>query len=271
MLRSAICRRDHFDMDWYANAARVFGYQPGVMPRDEGRLSYRKIWEWCAIFEVLQARGMLAVGKRGLGFAVGTEPLPSVMASRGVDVLATDIGGDDVSSLWSANGQHASSLDSLFHPNLVNTEAFKALVKFAPLDMRDLSSIPTETYDYVWSSCALEHIGSLQDGWRFILDAMRLVKPGGIAVHTTEFNLSSNERTITSRECLYRRRDIEELDHLLRPMRCGLEAVDWDCGAHPDDLDYDVEPFFLGTSPHIKLMLGGYVTTSMVLVIRKSY
>lgn len=270
MLRSAICRREHFDTDWYARAAALIGVKPGVQPRSEVPISYRKLWEWSAILAALQARGMLLSGRCGLGFAVGTEPLPSALAALGVDVLATDLmATDENSDRWSGSGQHAASLEGLHHPHLVSEKAFRDHVRFAPADMRNLSALPDAAFDFVWSSCALEHVGTLQDGWKFVLDAMRLVKPGGLAVHTTEYNLSSNDRTVSEADCLYRRRDVEELDRLLRPMRCGLEAMDWDCGAHPDDLDYDVHPYFQGSSPHIKLMLDGYVSTSMLLIIRK--
>lgn len=270
MLRSAICRRDHFDTDWYARAAALIGTHTGVQPRTSTPLSYRKLWEWCAILEVLHSRDMLRAGRTGLGFAVGTEPLPSVLAGQGVEVLATDLmAADGNSDRWSGSGQHAASLDGLHHPHLVSEQVFREKVRFAPADMRDLSALPDAAFDFVWSSCALEHVGSLQDGWKFVLDAMRLVKPGGLAVHTTEYNISSNDRTVSDQDCLYRKRDVEDLDRLLRPMRCGLEAMDWDCGTHADDLDYDEPPYFQGTSPHIKLMLDGYVSTSMLLVIRK--
>ena len=46
----------------------------------------------------------------------------------------------------------------------------------------------------------------------FVINSMRVLKPGGVAVHTTEFNLSSNDDTIEARDlCVYRRRDIELL------------------------------------------------------------
>ena len=52
---------------------------------------HRKIWEFCFIAQALDERGMLARGRRGLGFAVGTEPLPAMFASRGCAIVATDL------------------------------------------------------------------------------------------------------------------------------------------------------------------------------------
>src|SRR5260370_19674515 len=46
-------------------------------------LLHRKIWEWCFIAQALDDHGMLRPGKRGLGFAVGKEPLPAALAGCG--------------------------------------------------------------------------------------------------------------------------------------------------------------------------------------------
>ena len=52
---------------------------------------HRKLWEWYYISQVLHERGMLQPGKKGLGFAVGKEPLISLFAKMGCDILATDM------------------------------------------------------------------------------------------------------------------------------------------------------------------------------------
>ena len=33
------------------------------------------------------------------------------------------------------------------------------LVKFIPLDMNDLSPIASDTFDFMWSTCSIEHVG----------------------------------------------------------------------------------------------------------------
>ena len=53
-------------------------------------------------------------------------------------------------------------------------------------------------------------------------------------------------------------------------MRCALEPVDFDGGYHLFDLDYDVAPFMGHDKPHIKLELDGFVSTSILLIIRKA-
>ena len=268
MLSSMVCRAEHFDTDWYRRAGAMIGVPSGILT--DLHSSYRKWWEWCAILEVLSSRGMLETGRKGLGFAVGTEPLPSAMAARGVEVLATDLGVDQTTAKWSDTGQHAASLEALYHPHWVTEHRFRELVSFQPADMNHLETLPSDTYDFIWSSCAFEHIGKLDDGLNFVVNAMRLLKPGGIAVHTTEYNVSSNIDTVMEGDCIYRRQDIERLEYMLRPHRCGLEPVDFNAGVSDFDLDYDEPPYFQTKARHVKLLLDGYVSTSMLLVIRKA-
>ena len=136
--------------------------------------------------------------------------------------------------------------------------------------MRDLADLPRERFDFAWSSCSFEHLGSLRAGAEFVRDAMALVKPGGLAVHTTEFNVSSDTDTIeTGDSVIYRRRDIEELDRALRAHGCGIEALDFDPGTGPHDLVFDVPPYYRSGRQHVKMALGGYVSTSILLIVRK--
>src|ERR1700684_3063496 len=51
---------------------------------------HRKMWEWLIIAAALRERGMLAAGRRGLGFGVGQEPLVALFAAEGCEVVATD-------------------------------------------------------------------------------------------------------------------------------------------------------------------------------------
>jgi len=268
MLSSTVCRYEHFESDWYARWAGEIGYQIPVT--EEDKYSYRKIWEWAAVAETLSARGMLEPGRKGLGFAVGQEWLPGLFARRGVEVLATDLPIELSDGRWSETGQHAETLEALFHPQHIDREAFERLVSFQPVDMNDLSALPNEGFDFLWSSCAFEHLGTLDAGLSFVESAMRLLKPGGIAVHTTEYNVSSNDGTITEGpNCIYRRRDLEDLDRRLRLIGAGIEAMDFDAGTHEYDLNYDVPPYFVPGRKHIKLAMDGHVCTSFLLVIRR--
>lgn len=230
----------------------------------------RKTWEWSAIAQALSERDMLRSGRSGIGFAVGREPLPALFAAQGVRVLATDQPTELVTSTWSETGQHAASREALFHPHVCSREVFDAQVGFEPVDMTHLDALPRAAFDFAWSSCSFEHLGSLQAGLDFVLQSTELLRPGGIAVHTTEFNLSSNARTMESGDdVIYRRQDLERLDRQLRGRCAGLARLDLFPGDHPFDLTWDHPPYFQNGRPHLKLLLHGYVVTSVLLIIHK--
>lgn len=271
MLLSSVCRYEDFGSDWYKKwAPRLNLAQPHLDPSVPGSTVQRKAWEWCAIAQAFEERGMLVPGKSGCGFAVGTEPLPSAFAARGIRILATDQPIEGGTSVWATGNQHATSLDSLHHREIIGKSAFEERVRFRPIDMRHLALPWGETYDFVWSSCALEHLGSLQAGMDFVLGAMQLVKPGGLAVHTTEFNVSSDTSTIESgSNVIYRRQDLEKLEVTLRGRSCGMSRLDLYGGDHQHDLEFDYPPYFTHGRQHVKLLLDGYVSTSVLMIIRK--
>ena len=267
MLTSKLCRAEDFRSDWVLTWERALRDDPA---RPTGRLAFldRKLWEWCAIARALEEHDMLRPGRRGCGFAVGREPLASAFAVRGVSVLATD--GPEAAEHWGPSGEHAASLDAVFNPGIIDRAAFDARVRHQMVDMRDLGALPDGGFDFLWSSCALEHLGSLEAGLEFVRAAMRLLRPGGVAVHTTEFNISSDTATVERGDnVLYRRRDIEALAFRVRFEGAALLPPDFDPGHEPDDLAFDVAPYYSHGRPHMKLLLNGYVATSMLLVLQQ--
>mgnify|MGYP005869253905 CR=1 FL=1 len=136
---------------------------------------------------------MLAPGRRALGFAVGREWLPAFFAGLGIEVLATDLDPEDARArAWIETGQHAPAGDKLFQPHLVGEEAFARLVRHRAVDMNAIpEDLKRGRFDFLWSVCSLEHLGSLERGEDFVVEAMRCLRPGGVAVHTTEFNLDA--------------------------------------------------------------------------------
>jgi 2-polyprenyl-3-methyl-5-hydroxy-6-metoxy-1,4-benzoquinol methylase len=264
-----VCQRAHFDARWFRRWQSALAGSSKSATAET--LLHRKSWEWSVIAQALASRGMLQPGRRGCGFAVGREPLASLFAARGVDVLATDLAADAQDAVaWREGGQHAADLAALFCPDLIDRASFDAHVTFLPQDMRALDTGRLGTFDFIWSACSFEHLGDLEAGLRFVLDSTDLLRPGGIAVHTTEINLSSLEDTIeTGGSVIYRQRDIRALEARLREFGCALEPPDFDGGTAPEDIEYDVPPYYEHGRHHIKLLLDGYVTTSMLLIIHK--
>jgi hypothetical protein len=266
VLKSIVCRQEHFNSNWFALWAERMG-----LPAPITQHKHRKFWEWAAISQALWERGALNRGKRGLGFAVGTERIISMFAALGADIEATDLFGGEKADFWKSGDQYAVSREALFRPEQIDRSEFDARVKFYNADMNDLSQFERGAYDFIWSSCALEHLGSLEKAEAFLKGAMELLKPGGISVHTTEFNVSSlTELFEDGNAVIFREKDLRRIDRDMRVNRCCIENLDLDIGCGPLDVDYDTEPF---SKPyHIKLTmpaLGGHVVTSVMLICRK--
>lgn len=227
----------------------------------------RKLWEWCYVPQALHERGMLGPGKRGLGFAVGREPLPALFANLGCEIVATDQPLEQAQrDGWTTTKQHAAGLEALLRPELCEPETFFRQVSFRVVDM---NAIPADLrgFDFVWSSCSFEHLGSIERGLQFLENMMECLRPGGVAVHTTEHNVSSNFWTLKKGGCvLFRRRDIEKVARRLRKAGHHIE-LDFDPGSGPADGVVDKPPY--GNYPHLKLDIGGYVSTSLGLIITK--
>jgi SAM-dependent methyltransferase len=278
MLGTMLCKYEDFFTDWFRRSAEALKIEaPGFDAHRADRIFHRKNWEFVTIVQALDERGMLVPGKKGCGFAVGQEPLASLFAARGVLVLGTDLpdSADQVGTLsateWASAGQHAAAVDGLYRSEFLELPDFRRMVDFRPVDMRDLRLPWDETFDFLWSSCSIEHLGSLEAGMDFVKQSMDLLKPGGVAVYTTEFNVSSNDETLTSGPfVVYRKCDIEKLDYELRKIRCGLSRCDFFAGDDQLDIEYDSDPFNAQNyTRHLKLDLAGFIATSMILIVRK--
>ena len=230
---------------------------------------HRKQWEFVYILQVLERYGMLSAGASGVGFGVGVEPLPAVLAAMGCTVTATDLAADDSRAAdWSATDQHVSAVADLRRPDIVADDIFDAAVSFRPVDM---NAIPQDLtgFDFCWSSCAFEHLGSIKAGLAFVRESLQTLKPGGIAVHTTELNLSSNRDTVDHESTvIFRRRDMEQLALDLVSRGHEVAQLNYDQGDAPLDDYVDMPPY--AHDNHLKVALGKYVTTSFGIIVRKS-
>lgn len=229
---------------------------------------HRKVWEYCFIAQALYERDMLRAGRRGLGFAVGQERLPSLFASYGCEIVATDLAAKEAAeSSWIETDQHATSLEVLNLRGICPDELFRDRVSLRYVNMK---SIPDDLrdFDFVWSTCALEHLGTLRLGEQFVYESLRCVKPGGIAVHTTELNCSSNLFTKREGTCvIYRERDIKRIASRLKRLGCEID-LDFSEGNLPADHHVDKPPY--DHEVHLKLELEGFVVTSFGLIIQKA-
>jgi SAM-dependent methyltransferase len=238
----------------------------------------RKLWEWIFITQALCERGMFGSDKRGLGFAVGREPLPDFFANLKCNIMASDLVGGKSSAQWAASSQHAERLENLYTGYFSTKEDFYQNVSFKSIDM---NNIPNDEagYDFLWSSCALEHVGNMELAEDFIYNAMKCLKPGGVAVHTTEYNLSSNSDTVLSGpSVILRARDFERISENLRKEGHEINLC-FKLGESPADEYVALPPYgyggllrsMRGITPHLclRLLIEGYIATSYGLIIKK--
>jgi hypothetical protein len=230
-------------------------------------LTHRKLWEWCYILQALTVGGVAAPGRRGVGFGVGEEPIAAYLAASGCTVLATDLPATaGAAATWSATGQHASRLSDLNTHGLCDDATFASRVTFREMDMNAIDD-DIVGLDFAWSSCAMEHLGDLDAGMTFLERQLRCLAPGGLSVHTTEFNVASNDETVeTGHTVLYRRRDLEALAMRMHDAGHDMQ-ITFFTGDAPQDLHVDVEPF---TDVHLRTATDGFAHTSFGIIIRRA-
>jgi len=256
---SQACTQAQFADPAYAYWCDVIGEAPRY---------HRKQWEFCFILQVLARRGMLAPGLQGLGFGVGEEPLSSVFAARGVRVLATDLAPHQARDAgWVETAQHAAGKAALNLRGLCDDSRFESAVDFRFMDMNAIDPDLHNRFDFCWSACALEHLGSIQKGLRFIERSVDCLRPGGVAVHTTEFNCSSDDETLDhDSTVLFRRSDFLKLAKRLTAKGSEIQ-FNFDIGDQPLDRHVDVPPYTVDN--HLKLRIARWTSTSFGIVVCK--
>jgi hypothetical protein len=230
---------------------------------------HRKLWEFAFIWHHLRAEGVIRPGARGVGFGVGRERFPSLFAKHGCKIIATDAPPDTTTSAgWTETGQYSSSVDELFFPDILSEEAFRENVRFEFCDMNAIGK-DIQDCDFCWSSCSFEHLGSIDNGLDFVVNSVeKTLKIGGVACHTSELNLSSNDETLDSgATVLFRRRDVENLIERLESRGHKVKPLPIEPGKSFIDFLVDLPPY--RSDVHLRLNLVKYVTTSFGIVISR--
>ena len=220
----------------------------------------RKGWEYSYILQAIMTYARTGEGTRGLSFGCGKETAVSILASTGSKIIATDY--VDPQQVWSA-----ATVDDLFFGDHIDRPTFDERVEFRHVDMNNIDS-DLRDFDFCWSTGSLEHIGGHENGLRFVEAAMNCLKPGGIAVHTTEFTITSETvgqdyPTLS----FYCRRDIEALAQRL--LEAGhMIILNFDRGTTVADTHVDVPPYHAGRT--LCAHCGPHVITSIGLIVQKS-
>lgn len=257
-----------------ADFKELFKAPEWTLPKG-ARTLHRKTWECLMAYRtimdhsaVVDAGMTLHESAEVLGVGAGKEPT-IFWLTRHARVFATDL---YAFNYWEAAQQMlidpAAFAPAKPAPNLRN-------LVVQHMDMTELR-YPDESFDAVFSSSSVEHVGGLEDVARAMREIGRVLKPGGVAALSTEFKLDGPDGhgwpgvLVFDEAALY--------EHVIEPS--GLEPV--------DDLDLDIDGETLATAieltdymarvrrgedaplPHVVLQHQGYTLTSVHLALRKA-
>jgi SAM-dependent methyltransferase len=134
-----------------------------------------KQWEFAQLLEV--RRRYAPTAKRMIGLGVGCEKTLPLLAEGAEEVIATD--RYDAYGDW----EEASRRPDEVYPELDN-------LRVHDMDMLDVD-LPERSADFVWSMCAVEHVGGVDEVADAVRQAGELLDDDGLMFISTEFNLGS--------------------------------------------------------------------------------
>ena len=232
----------------------------------DGARRHRKNWEHFAISQAYWQRFGPKEERKALGFGVGKERITSWLASRGVDVTATDKADAGV---W-LDRQHSKGLEDTYFKDIVDRDTFERYAEFYPHDMND--ELPPSwkgRFDFTWSMSSFEHLGSREAGLNFFARQMQALKPGGVAAHITELTLNGEPLDVPGL-AVFSLGDLECLRVMLENKGDRLWPIDVSLGERSEDQLVDATPD--GSAPiHLKLKRYDSVFTSVLLLAMRGY
>jgi hypothetical protein len=201
---------------------------------------YRKNWEYLFI---LKQFDFWAKGKNNIsayGFGCGLERLPLFFCDRS-KVIVTDAPPDVAKDCWKDTKQY---LDQSFYQRFGD----KFNLENISFDWHDMKNIDLTTpkQDFIWSASSLEHLGSIEESIKFVVESSKLLTERGIAVHCTEYNMSSNEETRTSGDSVYFR-------HTLHPYNSYVD-----------------KPPYLCKPSHMRVWFDSFKLTSFGFIVKRA-
>jgi len=145
---------------------------------------HRKLWEYAMNVRAMDASGALHDQADVLGLACEAEPVIYYAATKARSVLATDLyAGSGNSPGWAAG--------RLREEDVYERSSFpypRERLQVRTMDMRRIEA-KDESFDVVWSSSSIEHLGSTNEIRASLREVARVLRPGGVHFFTTEWKL----------------------------------------------------------------------------------
>jgi SAM-dependent methyltransferase len=139
----------------------------------------RKNWEFIQVYNGLQSLGLLDGNAQAIGLGVGHEPLIYAFTNVCQSVIATDLYD---SQTWATASM---ATQQVYEKTRFAYQRDRLTVRH--MDMTQID-YPDASFDFVWSCCSIEHVNNFAELHRVFAEIHRVLKPGGIAALTTEFN-----------------------------------------------------------------------------------
>jgi len=138
-------------------------------------------------------------------------------------------------------------------------------------------------FDACISCAAAGHQGSIAAGTAFLVNSVKALRVGGVAVHTFDFNVADEDQTLDNWPAvLFRRSDIQAAAAALELRGQAVAPLDFDLGSQALDRFIDLPPFAAEGSraqqaqwsdvtqkAHLKASIDGFATTSYGLIVRR--
>jgi SAM-dependent methyltransferase len=234
---------------------------------------HRKDWEWALGIIAMRRFGKLNEKSTAIGVGSGTEPVPFYLANKVKHVYATDLYGQNDG--W----KRAAPSDFPENPKKYAPFPYKEdALTVLRMDGTKLE-FPSESFDIAFSFSSIEHFDSggknnHSGALRSLKEIERVLKPGGLAVITTEYIINDkehpeffNKRTIYSDliDKLERLKLVEPLDLRITSKTLGTVIDFFTIDVNWDKMDNDYKK----THPVILIRARNILFTSIMLVFRK--
>jgi SAM-dependent methyltransferase len=241
--------------------------------REPSRL-HRKQWEFAMIFLVLRRLGMVRPDRVGLSLGGGTERLLYSLAHLIKHMTVTDLYDPD--TVWDcARTNDPNEFVHVMRPFDVDDSKYHAV----RMDMRSLDC-DDRSFDFCYSSCSIEHIGSDADFLRHFDEVSRVLKDGGIYVFTTEISFINSTiqdpgnyvfapdylTDLVSRSSL---EPVTDCDCYMTRNRANL-PMPWEILQTALENGNDVTRRLIESIPHVTLLRGGHPFGSGLFVMKKN-
>jgi SAM-dependent methyltransferase len=176
-----------------------------------------KQWECAMMLRTLTDLGVIRPGALLAGIGAGTEETTFALAAKGCVVFPTD------RYLELTPWSDVAPAGMVVRPEQYSEYAYpRGGVIPIHSDARVLS-LPSDFFDGVYSAGSIEHFGSLEAVAAAAEEIGRVLKPGGVAVLSTEFRLDGpNDRRWFSDDCILFTPELLQ-SHIVGPS--GLELI----------------------------------------------